>query len=223
MLRCASLLLLVLLITAPASVAQPMSITASAAVTWISGGAQTAAPPPPETESVARPGPDDVSMGDVRHPALVVVWRGQPGWMFEDGTPDSVNTMSFSSASEFSRPSLTPVSTLSVKQGAVRLEIAYRYETRELRLNGMPVHLPGGHDVVLVDHVDDEPVVVDTLRIGGSERERVEALLARSDRVLDFLRCDLALPEDTFGHERFRRGMQRVFDERCEMMIGRRP
>ena len=198
-----------------------MSITASAAVTWISIGAETAALPPVETEGVALLGRDNASMGDVRHPALVVVWRGQPGWMFEDDTPDSVNTMSFSSTSEFSRPSMAPVCTLSVMQGAVRLEIAYTYETRELRLNGMPVHLPSGHEIVLVDHVDEEPGIVDTLHIGGSERERVEAFLARSERVLDFLRCDLALPEDAFGHERFRRGMQRVFDERCEMMIGR--
>jgi hypothetical protein len=139
--------------------------------------------------------------------------------MFE-GSPESANTMSFSSASEFSRPSRAPISTVSVKQGAVRLEIAYEYETRELRLNGIPVDLPEGHDIVLVDDVDEAPVVVDTLRIGGSAPEWVEVFLGRSDRVLEFLKCDLKLPEDAFGHERFRRGMQRVFDERCEMMNG---
>ena len=77
--------------------------------------------------------------------------------MFEC-SPESANTMSFSSASEFSRPSRAPISTVSVKQGAVRLEIAYEYETRELRLNGIPVDLPEGHDIVLVDDVDEAPV-----------------------------------------------------------------
>ena len=110
------------------------------------------------------------------------------------------------------------LSTVSVKQGAVRLQIAYVHATRELTLNGIPVDLPEGHDVVLVDDVDAAPVVVDTIRIGGSEPEWIETFLARSERVLDYIRCDLPLPEDAFGDERFRRGMQRTLDERCEMM-----
>ena len=66
--------------------------------------------------------------------------------------------------------------------------------------------------------MDAASVVVDTIRIGGSEPEWVETFLARSERVLDYIRCDLPLPEDAFGDERFRRGMQRTLDERCEMM-----
>ena len=113
-------------------------------------------------------------MGDVHHPAIVVVWRGQPGWMFQDDDPEAANTLSFSGGTDFSRgPSLVPLSTVSVKQGAVRLEIAYVHATRELTLNGIPVDLPEGHDVVLVDDVDAAPVVVDTIRIGGSEPEWV--------------------------------------------------
>ena len=111
----------------------------------------------------------------VHHPAIVVVWRGQPGRMFEDDDPETANTLSFSGGTDFSRgPSLVPLPTVSVKQGAVRLEIAYRHETRELTVNGIPVDLPEGHDVVLVDDVDVAPVVVGTVRIGGSEPEWVE-------------------------------------------------
>ena len=143
-------------------------------------------------------------MGDVHHPAIVVVWRGQPGWMFQDDDPEAANTLSFSSGTDFTRgPSPVPLSTVSVKQGAVRLEVAYVHATRELTLNGIPVDLPEGHDVVLVDDMDAAPVVVDTIRIGGSEPEWVETFLARSERVLDYIRCDLPLPEDAFGDVRF--------------------
>ncbi len=205
--RYASVLLLVL--GAAPALAQPMSITASAAVTWISAAVQE------------EPSPDltgQISMGNVHHPAVVVVWRGQPGWMFKDDTPESANTLSFSSASEYSRPTLDPIYTINVTQGAVRLELAYDYATQEVRVNGTSVRLPDGHDVVLVDDVDEEAVIVDTLRVSGSEPEWVEVFLGRSDRVREFVRCDVPLPEGTFNNERFRRGMQRTLNERCEMM-----
>ena len=224
MFRYASMLILASAAAAPA-LAQPLSLTASAAVTWIT---DTHAAPPlasepalPDWDAVLERG--DVSMGDVHHPAIVVVWRGQPGWMFQDDTPDSANTLSFSGGTDFGREpsSLVPISTVSAMQGAVRLEIAYVHATRELTVNGIPVNLPEGHDVVLVDDVDADPVVVGTLHIGGSEPEWVETFLARSVRVIDFIRCDLPLPEDAFGDKRFRRGMQRTLDERCEMRTGR--
>ena len=218
MLRYASVLILAMATAAPA-LAQPMSLTASVAVTWITDtyAADQAASEPAFPDWDALPEREDVSMGDVHHPAIVVVWRGQPGWMFQDDDPEAANTLSFSGGTDFSRgPSLVPLSTVSVKQGAVRVEIAYVHATRELTLNGIPVDLPEGHDVVLVDDVDAAPVVVDTIRIGGSEPEWVETFLARSERVLDYIRCDLPLPEDAFGDERFRRGMQRTLDERCE-------
>ena len=232
MLRYASVLIFAMATAAPA-LAQPMSLTASVAVTWITDTyAADQAREPAFADWDALPEREDVSMGDVHHPAIVVVWRGRPGWMFQDDDPEAANTLSFSGGTDFSRglsgatdfgrlSSLVPLSTVSVKQGAVRLEIVYEHETRELTLNGIAVDLPEGHDVVLVDDVDAAPVIVDTLRIGGSEPEWVETFLARSDRVLDFIRCDLPLPENAFGDERFRRGMQRNLDERCETMTGR--
>ena len=133
--------------TAAPALAQPMSLTASVAVTWISDTYATdqAAREPAFPDWDALPRREDVSMGDMHHPAIVVVWRGQPGWMFQDDDPEAANTLSFSSETDFSRgPSPVPLSTVSVKQGAVRLEIAYVHATRELTLNGIPVDLRRG-------------------------------------------------------------------------------
>ena len=189
--------------------AQPMSITASTAVTWISASIQE------------EPGPElagGISLGNVHHPAVVVVWRGQPGWMFTDDTPETANTLSFSSSDEYTRPTGNPIYTINVKQGAVRLELAYDYFSRTAQVNGIPVRLPEGHDVILVDEVDGNAVLVETLRVGGSEPEWVEVFLGRSERVREFVRCDVPLPENTFGNERFRRGMQQILEERCQLM-----
>ena len=89
--------------------------------------------------------------------------------------------------------------------GARPADVAHGVGRRHLglTLNGIPADLPEGHDVVLVDDVDAAPLVVDTIRIGGSEPEWIETFLARSERVLDYIRCDLPLPEDAFGDERF--------------------
>ena len=88
--------------------------------------------------------------------------------MFQDDDPEAANTLSFSGGTDFIRgPSLVPLSTVSVKQGAVRLEIAYVHATRELTLNGIPVDLPEGKMSSSSMDVDAVPVVVDTIRIGG--------------------------------------------------------
>ena len=184
--------LLLVLCPAPA-LAQPMSITASTAVTWIDRADEV-----PEEPVLGLGG---VSMGSVHHPAVVVVWRGQPGWMFKDDTPESANTLSFSSNDRY-RPTGEPIRSVSARQGAVRLELAYDYSTREARVNGIPVLLPPGHDVILIDDADTEAFVVDTLQVGGSEPEWIGVFLGRSERVRAFLRCDVPLPEDTFNNER---------------------
>ena len=200
--------LLLVLFAAPA-LAQPMSITASTAVTWIDLADEV-----PEEPLL---GLGEVTMGSVYHPAVVVVWRGQPGWMFKDDSPESANTLSFAGSDSYRRTG-EPIRSVSAKQGAVRLEIAYDHSTREARVNGIPVRLPEGHDVILVDDADTEAAVVGTLRVGGSGPEWIETFLGRSETVRAFVRCDVPLPEDTFDNERFRRGMQTTMNERCELM-----
>ena len=126
-------------------------------------------------------------MGSVHPPAVVVVWRGRPGWTFKDDTPETANTLSFSSSGTYSRRTGEPI-RVSARQGAVRLELAYEHSTREARVNGILVQLPEGHDVILVDDADAEAVVVGTLRVGGSEPEWIEVFLGRPETVREFVR-----------------------------------
>ena len=198
---------LLFVLCAATALAQPMSITASTAVTWIDW-ADAGTEPAPFAE---------ISMGSVHHPAVVVVWRGRPGWMFKDDTPETANTLSFSSTDTYRRTG-EPIRSVSARQGAVRLELAYEHSTREASVNGILVQLPEAHDVILVDDADAKAVVVGTLRVGGSEPEWIEVFLGRSETVREFVRCDVPLPEDAFDNERFRRGMQTIMDERCELI-----
>ena len=127
---CAALLFVLCAATA---LAQPMSITASAAVTWVDR-ADAGTEPAPLAE---------ISMGSVHHPAVVVVWRGRPGWMFKDDTPETANTLSFCSSGTYRRTG-EPIRSVSARQGAVRLELAYEHSTREARVNGILVVQPAG-------------------------------------------------------------------------------
>ena len=157
---------LLFVLCAATALAQPMSITASTAVTWIDW-ADAGTEPAPLAE---------ISMGSVHHPAVVVVWRGRPGWMFKDDTPETANTLSFSSTDTYRRTG-EPIRSVSARQGAVRLKLAYEHSTREARANGILVQLPEAHDVILVDDADAKAVIVGTLRVGGSEPEWIEVSL----------------------------------------------
>ncbi len=200
--------LILLMLTAPvATVAQPLSVTASVAVTWLDR-----VDAEPDTLICEEP----VSLGSVFPPAVVVLWRGQPGWAFEDAT----EKVSFSSSGGFG----DEIRSTSVTQGRVGLELTYDPETRTARVNGLPVQLPAGDDVILVDNVDDQPAVVGTLSVGGSVPELIEEFLGRDPAVTAFVRCDVSLPEDAFpGKARIRRGLQRTLDERCQLIAGTHP
>lgn len=64
--------LILLVLTAPAvTTAQPLSVTASVAVTWLDR-----VDAEPGTPTFGEP----VSLGSVFPPAVVVLWRGRPGW-----------------------------------------------------------------------------------------------------------------------------------------------
>lgn len=109
-------------------------------------------------------------------------------------------------------------------QGKIELVLIYDPATRTARVNGLPVQLPAGHDVILVDDVDDQPAVVDTLSVGGSAPMLIEGFLGRDSTLMEFVRCDVPLPEEVFrGRAHIRRGMQRILDERCQLMAGTHP
>ena len=116
--------------------------------------------------------------------------------------------------------------SIVVTHGAIRLELEYNLQGRAAVVNGVPVQLPEGHDVILLDHVDQEPEVVGTLSVGGEELEPIETFIGRSPSLREFVRCDVPLPEDAFASEdpelsaRFREFMQGSLDERCQMLLG---
>ena len=75
--------------------------------------------------------------------------------------------------------------------------------------------------MILVDHVDDRPVVGGTLGVGGSAPASIEEFLGRDPALMAFVKCDVSLPEDVFrGRAHIRRRMQRTLDERCRLMAG---
>ena len=75
--------------------------------------------------------------------------------------------------------------------------------------------------MLLVDNVDDRPVVVGTLGVGGSAPASIEEFLGRDPALMVFVKCDVSLPEDVFrGRAHIRRRMQRTLDERSRLMAG---
>lgn len=206
--------LLVLLVWPAAAAAQPELISASVAVTWLGGWGAGA--------SGVRVDEAPVSLGVVSPPALVVLWRGQPGWTFRSDGRFSGGGGAGTRAGE------SGSLWIAVTRGDVRLELEYGPRTRTVRVNGRPVPLPEGHGVVLIDHVDEEPEVVRTLSLAGEEPEPVEVFLGRSQEIREFMRCDVPLPADIFFVAgvapdlagRFRDFMQETLDERCRLMGG---
>ena len=66
--------------------------------------------------------------------------------------------------------------------------------------------------------------IIETLRVEGRDGEWIETFLGRSETIREFVRCDVPLPPDVFtGNARFRRGMQRSLDERCQLLDGTYP
>lgn len=205
-----SLLVVLALMTPAATGAQPLSISASVAVTWLD---RADAEPRPPTLG----GPP--SLGSVFPPAVVALWRGRPGWAF-DASAEAVAFFGWDGPGRDGEH----VRSTRLTQGSVSLELTYVPSTRTAFVNGLPVRLPAGHDVILVDHADEQPTVAGTLRVGGSEPELIEEFLGRSPDILAFVRCDLPLLEDASSDGgRIRRAMQRTLDERCQLMTGTHP
>ena len=161
-------------------------------------------------------------MGMVSHPTLVVLWRGEPGWALT--APGG--RVGFGGRFE-GGPGGDELHSIVVEHGDIRLELEYNLRGRSAVVNGLPVELPDGHDVILLDHVNTELEVVGTLSVGGQVLEPVETFLGRSPEIREFMRCDVPLPDDAFASEdepelaaQFRVVMQAMFDERCQLLVG---
>lgn len=208
------LVLLAGALSAPAA-AQPLSVSASVAVTWLN----------PISAQADHVGENPPSLGVVSHPALVVLWRGQPGWKFMGTGP--LEAVSFESSGG-TTPNGEWNHSIAVTHGDIRLDLGYGPSERTAQVNGTPVLLPEGHDVILLDNVDVDLEVVGTLSVGGDESEPIETFLGRSSEIREFMRCGLPLPEDVFvvdevdpeTAERFHKYVQTLLDERCLLLLG---
>ena len=204
----------ILALMAGPAAAQPLDISASAAVTWISWEGARA----PTVE------PGDPSLGYVAHPALVVVWRGQPGWTFRGGGDTS--SVEFAGGGERTFDGGVELRSV-VSHGNLTLEAAFAPETRVARVNGVSVQMPFGHNVVLVDNADTEAPSIETLGIEPEGPEPVETFLGRSVAVREFARCAVRLPETLpqlpagVDPAAVRDMFQRMLDERCALLAGR--
>jgi hypothetical protein len=115
---------------------------------------------------------------------LAVVWRGSPGWFYAPGPRQGSGGGS------------TNAYTMTEQIGNVRVELTVTDSPRSVMIGTTPVEL-GGHNVVLVDGVDDPAGfrVIKSLTIDPvfANRREIEAVLGRSPEVVAFLRCDLKL------------------------------
>lgn len=213
-----SMVLALVLVLVPGAVpagAQPLDISASAAVTWAGWGSWDG---PPATEL------GDSSVGFIAHPALVVVWRGQPGWTFR--AAGDTNSFGFDSGEP--TPDGHPAVRVAVSRGDLTLAFAYVPATREATVNGISFQMPDGHNVVLVDDADTEAPRMATLGIEPGAPERVEAFLGRSAAVREFARCDVRLPDGLLpppagvDPAMVRNMFQQMLDERCGTLMAAR-
>ena len=210
------LVLLAGALSAPAT-AQPLSISASVAVTWLN----------PVSAPADHVGENPLSLGIVSHPAFVVLWRGQPGWKFR-GDTGPLAAVSFESSSG-AAPDGERYHAIAVMHGGIRLDLEYGSRGRTARVNGVAVLLPEEHDVILLDNVDIELLeAARTLSLGGEASEPVETFLGRSPEIREFMRCDVPLPEDVFLVNeadpeiagQLREYVQTILDERCLLLLG---
>lgn len=167
---CRPAIIATVLVSAMPAWGQPMTMSASTAVLWLNGVDM-------EREDPPAPLDEPISLGAVHNPVLVAVWRGTPGWMFREagGPPQSAYVFS---GGDYTPDGASVLSTGAV-QGGVRLELSYVPATRETTVNGLTFTLPVGHNVVLVDNVDESPQEYVTLGVKGRDGEWIEVFLGR--------------------------------------------
>jgi hypothetical protein len=122
---------------------------------------------------------------------LLVIWRGNPGWFLRGNRSGS--TTGTGSA-------LTAEETF----GDVVLKVRLEPDKRRAWVQNTEVSLRNGENVILVDRVDtpDEVTIVGTRAIDSHIPEvpvRVERMPGITKDLVDFLRCDLRLPDPTIS------------------------
>jgi hypothetical protein len=137
---------------------------------------------------------------------LLVLWRGTPGWFAKgagSGTSAGGNSESFHS---------------TIRYGGLELEVELQPQTRVATIQGKRIELRDDN-VVLVDDVDSPggPSVVRTLRVDpelprtDNGYPMIEAVLRRSQAIVEFLGCETRLPDGR---------AQPIVDRICDQVLG---
>jgi hypothetical protein len=124
---------------------------------------------------------------------LLVLWRGAPGWFMQGeggGAGGGVGSLGANGASVF---------TSRIRYGYVDVALVFDSLARNVQVNGREIAL-GDANVILLDGVDAAlgPQVFGTHRVEPTIPEgerRIEMVLRRSTELLDYLRCDVRLPD----------------------------
>ena len=121
---------------------------------------------------------------------VLVLWRGSPGWFLGGGRDESSGSRTGGSGETWDHHFFF---------GDLTLNLQFNRRTRTARVQDIEVSLQDTN-VVLVDQVDSR----ETLRVVGTRwidpqvgdpPVRVEQVLGRSSELVDFLRCDVSLPD----------------------------
>lgn len=116
---------------------------------------------------------------------MLVLWRGTPGWFLgsRHTTNSSLGSNTFSATAAF---------------GKTTLHVEFSRLSRLATLNGVAVTL-GDNNVVLVDDVDSgEKIAIAglvTIR-DPMVNQSVASVIAKGPRAVEYLRCDVQLPEE---------------------------
>lgn len=119
-----------------------------------------------------------VEQGGENRLELLVLWRGQPGWFQRQPAGFTNNGVE-----------------QTIVRGLIRLTMRYEAHSRVLHVQGIRKEL-GVDNVVFIDEVDSPggARVVGQLRVGSAiagSAAQIGPLLARSPRIMAFLRCDV--------------------------------
>ena len=113
---------------------------------------------------------------------VLVLWRGEPGWFNASPRRQS----SADGANEFTSTSVF---------GSLSLNVRFDRVSRRGKINNALDFDLREQQIVLVDHVDTQPVLAGTLPLSGEIKDGLIASgIRQSDAAVKFLQCDMNSP-----------------------------
>ena len=132
---------------------------------------------------------------------LIVLWRGTPGWFSGRGRSGGSTWGAGSSGPPGGAGAVRPKAVIErAFFGDLALEVQFNAEARTARVQGVELSLQDAN-VILVDDVDSPGglTIVGTrridLQVSGPPPVRIEPFLRNSPELMEFLRCDTAVPD----------------------------